>query len=616
VTAKGERDVCHRKPRKPKRGRRHGRTVAQKKRGVTFSAPLETPWGVKPPGESTAEEGAPVQSDKASFVELGGESTWCGEVAADVCSLAATAATSGPHSHALPPRSVAEALARQDAHKWQAAIDAELGSCRSFGVWDERDLPTGKQALPSFFIFEIKRDGRYKARLVAGGHRQQQGLDYDDTYASVASYRTLRMMMAISAHEDLELRQFDVSTAFLNGMLKEEVYLRPPVGLEGIVGQVGRVLKLNRAIYGLRQASRAWNQRLEGELSSRGFMQSDADPSLWILRGKGGAVLSLFYVDDGLVAARTAAEADALVALMASIFAIRELGEPEDFVGIEITRDRKARRITLTQEAKARALAAEYGVLGTRRSVPMSPESYSELRKAQPGEPMADKLAYQRAIGSLLHLAQCTRPDIALPVGALAAYASAPTQGHFEAVVEVVRYVGCTAERGIGFGGSARPVGFWCDANFAACQDTRRSTTGWVVVMYGGAVSWASKKQPTTAASTMDAEYQACGAAAREGLSLRKALKDMAFLCADLSLVGSIEIACDNKAALSLCKDRKEGQRVKHIDVIHHFARDRVATGELHFVYCKSEDNVSDCLTKALPRTLFDKGLLGMGMLV
>jgi len=226
-----------------------------------------------------------------------------------------------------------------------------------------------------------------------------------------------------------------------------------------------------------------------------------------------------------------------------------------------------------------------------------------------------DILDYQSLIGSLLLLAQCTRPDIALSVGALASYSSRPTAAHLEALLDVVRYVGCTSKRGILYGHSVQPIQTWCDANFAACQDTRRSTTGWVVVMYGGAVSWSSKKQPTTAASTMDAEYQACGSAAREGLSMLKMLNELALLSSDFPLKGPFTILCDNQAALSLCKDRKEGQRVKHIDIIHHFARDHVVSGQLQYLYCKSQDNISDCLTKALPRRAFDAGLLGLGMM-
>jgi hypothetical protein len=324
----------------------------------------------------------------------------------------------------------------------------------------------------------------------------------------------------------------------------------------------------------------------------------------------------MFYVDDCMVAARTDAEADAIVDMVASIWDIHRLGEPEDFLGIRVTRDWGAGTITIDQADKAHALADAMGVSGEQRKVPMTPETYAQLRAAEPGEPMADVKQYQTVVGSLLHLAQCTRPDIALAVGALASFNHAPSQAHWEAVLDVCRYTGSTAERGITYGSSTEPLGIWCDANFAACLDTRRSITGWAVRMYGGLVGWSSKKQPTAAASTMEAEYQACGAVARECLSLRKALDELALLCADFPIQGPLIVFCDNKAALSLCNDRKEGQRAKHIDIIHHFARDHVASGEIKFVYCRSASNVSDCLTKALPHAALESSLIGLGMLM
>ena len=177
---------------------------------------------------------------------------------ADMERLAAAAASAQPDFREPDPRSVAEALARPDAAEWKRAIDEEIASCMQFGVWEECDLPPGKQALPSRIILERKRNGRYKARLVAGGHRQQYGLDFEETYAPVCSYRTMRMVLATCAHEDLEMRQFDICTAFLNGELDEEVYIRPPTGVRGLAAS-GRVLRLLRALYGLRQAGRAWN---------------------------------------------------------------------------------------------------------------------------------------------------------------------------------------------------------------------------------------------------------------------------------------------------------------------------------------------------------------------
>jgi hypothetical protein len=145
----------------------------------------------------------------------------------------------------------------------------------------------------------------------------------------------------------------------------------------------------------------------------------------------------------------------------------------------------------------------------------MSPETYARLRAAQSGEPMHDELEWQKVVGSLLHLAQCARPGIALPVSALAAYVAEPSKGHQVDLLDIVRFVGSTAAWGITFGVKRQPLRFWCNLNFAACQDTRRSTTGWVVTMYGGAISWSSMKQ-AMAAWTMDAEYQACGATAEE----------------------------------------------------------------------------------------------------
>jgi hypothetical protein len=192
------------------------------------------------------------------------------------------------------------------------------------------------------------------------------------------------------------------------------------------------------------------------------------------------------------------------------------------------------------------ASAQSFG-LGVRKAVPMSPEVFSELRCAREGDEMAAQLDFERGIGSLLHFAQCTSPDIALSVGALAAFSSAPTKEHFRPIVmlDVVRCVGGTSGRGISFRGSEQPLGVWCDANFSARNDTRRSTTGWMAMMYGGAVScsWSSEKQPTAAASTMDAEYQACRAAVGEGLSLNKALSEMGLLSSDFSLKGTVVIA-------------------------------------------------------------------------
>jgi hypothetical protein len=582
----------------PRKRRRGARGAQRRKRAREFAsgsrAVPPTPDRDVPTDAVAAREAAHVAAPWAASARPGvGVSSRdeCRKDMRRLCALSASVAM--PDVRESAPRSVSEARARPTWPKWKAAMDEEVASCLQYGVWESSELPPGKHALPTHFVFEVKRDGRYKARLVAGGHRQVYGLDFEETFAPVCSYRTFRAMLAVAAREGLELRQFDIRTAFLNGDLEEEVYVRAPAGAEYLAARP-RVLRLR----------------------ANGFQQSDADPGLWILRGEGGAVLAMIYVDDGLVAARTAAEADALVALIGRLFKIRAIGAPQDFLGIQIMRDWAAGTITISQADKAQQLAADLGVVGEapRGGVPMTAETFGSLRVLQVGEQPADLHKYRSAIGLLLYLAACTRPDIALAVGALASYCSAPSAAHWAALQDVARYVGSTAARGVTYGLSQVPVSIFCDANFAACADTRRSTTGWVVVMFGGAVSWGSKKQQTIATSTMEAEYQACSAVAREALSLRKLLRELALVSENVPVGGPLRISCDNKAALLLCAERKEGQRAKHIDVMHHFVRERVETGELSFTYCKSENNVSDCLTKALPRVAFDSNLRGLGM--
>lgn len=292
---------------------------------------------------------------------------------------------------------------------------------------------------------------------------------------------------------------------------------------------------------------------------------------------------------------------------------IRVIGEPTDFIGIQVERDRPAGTITIHQADKALALAAAAGVQGVE-ALPMNPAVFTQLRAAVDGEAMADVSEYRSWIGSLLHLAGGTRPDIQLAVNALASYGSAPSAAHRAALLHLITYVGCTAERGITYGRSAEPLQVFCDANFATCLDTRRSITGYAVIMYGGAVSWASKKQPTVAVSTMEAEYVACAAVTKECSSIKKGLPELGLLCSDFRDFGPFVIGCDNQAALSLCKDRKDGQRVKHIDITHHYARDSVARGDVRFRYCRSADNFSDCLTKAVTRPVLAVCLVGLGM--
>ncbi len=237
--------------------------------------------------------------------------------------------------------------------------------------------------------------------------------------------------------------------------------------------------------------------------------------------------------------------------------------------------------------------------------VPLSP---SLVLCKNDGDPVEDP--YSELIGSLLYLSVCTRPDIAQSVGALARYSSAPKTPHWRAAKGVLRYLAGTPALGITFGAGQRGLQGYADADYAGDHDTRRSTTGYVFTLHGGAIAWSSRLQPTVAASTTEAEYMAASYATKEALWLKK-------LMADLHVpVQAVKIAGDNQGALKLVKHPIASVRSKHIDVMHHFVRERVARGEVRFDFLQTGAMIADCLTKAVARDKLLKCREGMGMLM
>jgi hypothetical protein len=468
--------------------------------------------------------------------------------------------------------------------------------------------------IPVKWVFKVKRDGkgnieRYKARLVAKGFLQQEGVDFTEVFAPASKHVTFRALLAVVAAEDLELHHLDVKTAFLYGELEEEIYIEQPPGYED--GKRGVACKLIKALYGLRQAPRMWHIRLTKELESLGFTASSADPGLFVHGEK--QVWLLVYVDDIIIVARQKDCLEETKSALQQAFSVRDLGEAKWFLGMVIERSRRAQVIKISQEQMVKKLVVKFGLSEAKtKSTPLA--LGINLVKAKEDE-VLDKTQYPygELVGSMLYLAVCTRPDIAHAVGVLARYMSAPSMEHWKTARAVLRYVAGSASVGIKFGstgsrkGSIGLVGY-CDSDFAGDLDSRRSTTGYVFLLNGGVVSWNSRLQPTTAASTSEAEYMAAAAATKEALWLRK-------LMADLEHPEEcILINCDNQGAIKLLKHPIASTRTKHIDVMHHFVRDRVTRKEVAFQYCKTEDMFADFMTKALSPVKFKACCAGLGI--
>jgi hypothetical protein len=508
------------------------------------------------------------------------------------------------------PTTIQEALASDYAEQWQAAMDEEMSSLLTNKTWTLEKLPPGKAAIPVKWVYKVKRnkDGsieRFKARLVAKGFRQKEFIDYDEVFAPVGKYATFRTLMALVAKDNLELHQLDIKTAFLQGYLEEDIYIAQPPGYEE--GEPGMACHLIKALYGLKQAPRAWHTRLHTELDSYGFKASEADPGLYTYNGKSDNIFLMVYVDDILIAAKDMATVDEIKRRLQTSFEARDLGEAETYLGINITRDRGSRTLKIDQERMVKEIVAKYGQEDARtRSTPLS--TSTKLAKDEGERLDTTRYPYAQLVGSLMYLAVCTRPDIAYSVGALARYMSNPTTVHWQEVIGVVRYLAGTATYGLTYGTRNESLIGYCDADYATDTDTRRSTSGYVFTLYGGAITWQSKRQPTVAASTTEAEYMAAAAAVKEALWLRQLFKDFGID------TGVVTIMADNQAAIKILKNPISSLRSKHIDVVHHFARERVMRKEIEFKYIPTIEQVADVLTKALPEAKHTKCLKGMGM--
>ncbi|GLC41061.1 hypothetical protein PLESTB_000947700 [Pleodorina starrii] len=407
------------------------------------------------------------------------------------------------------PKSLAEAQARADWPQWKAAMDEEMKSLMENGTWDLEELPKGVKKIGLKWVFKVKRDAkdieRYKARLVAKGFTQREGVDFGEVFAPVGKYASLRALLAVVAERDLELHQLDIKTAFLNGVLEEEVYTEQPPGYQ--MGGANVACHLRRSLYGLHQAPRAWYVRLRSVLEQMGFKPSGAEPGLFVKVEKGEPVYVLVYVDDLLIACKSIEVVNQLKAQLDKVFEMRDLGESSFYLGFEIKRDRAARTLHVSQKRYVQEVLSKFAMEGANgRSTPLD----ANVRLSSEGELLdTSRFPYSELVGSLLYLSVCSRPDISFAVGALARHMAKPTTDHWSVAKGVLRYLAGTQDVGISFGGTGRldVVGF-CDSDLAGSEG-RRSTSGFVFLLGGGAISWSSKLQPTIATSTAEAEYMA-----------------------------------------------------------------------------------------------------------
>ncbi|CAG9135108.1 unnamed protein product [Plutella xylostella] len=359
------------------------------------------------------------------------------------------------------PTTVREAMSGSEAEQWRAAMSDEYDSFKKNNCWTLVDRPANHKAVKCKWVFKRKRglDGeilRYKARLVAKGYTQTYGVDYEETFAPVVRYSTIRMLLAIAAEYNMEIDHMDVITAFLNGDLKEQVYMEQPEGFE-IKGGNGKVYKLNKAIYGLKQAAKSWYDKLDTALTQNfGFKRVSTEPCVYFKSHQGKPMIISIYVDDILLfTSCSAEEKKKLKDKLMKEFAMRDLGAAHHILGMKITN--KDGRITLDQSNYIQTVLNKFQMSDCKpASTPM--EAGLKLHKAE-------KLV-------------CTRPDIAYAVSSLSQFNQSYAEVHWKAAKRVLRYLKGTINHCLTFEKNGLSLTAYVDADWAASAVDRKSYTG------------------------------------------------------------------------------------------------------------------------------------------
>ncbi|GJV98216.1 retrovirus-related pol polyprotein from transposon TNT 1-94 [Tanacetum coccineum] len=437
------------------------------------------------------------------------------------------------------------------------AMQDEIHKFDRLDVWELVPPPDCAMIIALKWIYKVKLDEygdvlKNKARLVAKGYRQEEGLDFEESFAPVARLEAIRIFLANAASKNMTVYQMDVKIAFLNGELKEEVYVRQP---EGFVDpdRPHHVYRLKKALYGLKQAPQAWYDTLSKFLLAQGFSKGVVDPTLFI-RKTGKHILHVqIYVDDKIFASTDPKDCDRFSNEMSSKFQMSMMGQISFFLGLQISQN--PRGIFINQSKYANEILKKFDL---HKSDPVDTPMVerTKLDEDLSGIPV-DQTQYRSMIGSLMYLA-ASRPDLVFAVCMCARYQSKPTKKHLEEIKRVFR--------------------------------------------------WSSKKQTSTSISSTEAEYIAMSGCCTQILWMRSQLSDYGFA------YNHIPLYCDNKSAIALCCNNVQHSRSKHIDIRHHFIREQVEKGVVELYFMRTEYQLADIFTKALPRERFKFILPRLGM--
>lgn len=495
------------------------------------------------------------------------------------------------------PRSYREALASEDWPRWDKAIQEELNALNKNKTWTLIPRPKEARTIKNKWVFKIKTNSkgdfeRFKARLVAKGFSQIENIDYKQTYAPVASLTTVRLLLCIACQNDLDLLQFDIKTAFLNGDLEEEILMEYP---EGISNPNNLVCKMQKSIYGLKQAPYMWNKKFDHFLKAFKLQPSSIDSCLYV--NDDISIIVAIYVDDGIVASKDKSTLERLVNHLKSAFEVTIL-DCKSFLGFRIERNRKDKTLFLHQRHYTEKTLKRFGMIDCDPAA--TPEEVGGSTKIDSCESLSPEFPFKEMVGSLLYLVTGTRPDIAHAVS-LASRTSRPTIEHKNKLKRILRYLKGTSDYGICFRWEKNPqLHGYSDADYAMDNVTRRSTTGFCITFGNAPISWKCQRQGIVTLSSTEAEYVA-------GCDLVKELIPIRSIFIDLKQISNepTKVFIDNRSTIKIATSPASQQRTKHIDVREKWLTEHVAKKNITIEHIKGSEQKADFLTKALHKTKF-----------
>ncbi|CAH2083465.1 unnamed protein product [Euphydryas editha] len=485
-----------------------------------------------------------------------------------------------------------EAMNGPESGDWCKAMEEELKSFEENEAWEVVDRPDKATIVKCKWVFKKKLDSekkvRYRARLVAKGFTQMAGIDYKETFSPVLRYSTLRLLFALSVNYNLDITHLDVTTAFLNGHLSETVYMCLPDNLV-CTNKENKVLKLKKAIYGLKQSAREWYRRVDDYLQSLGYNKLIYEPCLFIKRYDGVTIYVALFVDDFFIFSNCKKQTEVLKNELKTKFKIKDLGEIRQCLGMRVRKENNV--ISVDQEQFVEYLLHKFNMQNCNPvSTPM--EVNLKLEKASN---CSTQYPYQQLIGSLLYLSILTRPDILYAVCYLSQFNNNFNETHWKHVKRILKYLKKTKNYGLKYVKDEHDLVGYVDADWASNSLDRKSFTGFVFKMSGSVISYECKKQTTIALSSTEAEYMAICEASKEAIYLRNLLLELN--CRNES---PILLLNDNQSAKKLAKNYVFHKRSKHIDVRYHFVRTAVENKYVLLNYLNTKDMPADILTKSL----------------